>query len=56
MLCIPVFMAFPVFEFDNPYATQENAATYQWVAFVVKIISDSFFAIDMILRSVKNFS
>jgi len=49
MLCIPVFMAFPVFEFDNPYATQENAATYQWVAFVVKIISDSFFAIDMIL-------
>jgi CRP-like cAMP-binding protein len=49
MLCIPVFMAFPVFEFDNPYATQENAVQYQWVAFIVKIISDSFFAIDMVL-------
>lgn len=50
MLCIPVFMAFPVFEFDNPYADyQENKERYQWVAFTIKIISDSFFAIDMVL-------
>lgn len=49
MLCIPVFMAFPVFEFDNPYAKQANKETYQWVAFTVKILSDSFFAIDTVL-------
>jgi len=49
MFAIPIFMAFPVFEFDNSYGDQDNKATYQWAALIIKMFSDAFFAVDMVL-------
>jgi len=46
MLVIPIFMAFPVFEFDQE-SVQPNASSLKWFAFWVKLISDCFFTIDM---------
>jgi len=50
VFAIPVFMAFPVFDYDSKYGQQgEVKAKCQLAALIIKVVSDAFFATDIVL-------
>ena len=54
MISIPIFMAFPVFDFETEFGVKEEQERCQWIALWIKIISDAFFATDMVLRKMSD--
>ena len=54
MIAIPIFMAFPVFDFETEFGDKEDKEQCQWIALWIKVVSDAFFATDMVLRQMSN--